>query len=803
MPRAEYEPIFEAAGREWNVDPRLLRAVAFQESGGNPTARSRAGAVGVMQIMPGTGQELGVTDLTDATQSIYGGAKYLSQMLDRYKHPELALAAYNAGPGRVDAFLKGGTLPDETLKYVPAVRGHYERLQPVADRRAAPAASVSIEDFLKETGAAPKGGPAPAQPAAKPAEATPSLVEDFLRETATPENSPAPAPQDRRQQGDPDNPVMPQRFQRRSDLGPRSSPAVETGTTVGSMADSARNIGAAAVRGYQEGSQPLPPLVTPVMEGLGVFGPAGGGTLVQGMNRQLIGPLAQLGEYALRGANGLFRGAQAGVAQAGAEIDQPQLGRDLAAIPEAFMGGGVGMPRNRLAPGMEAEAPYARLAADLERRIAEDAALRSLPQPEFLPPGVQRPPVQPPAPPVAPEFIPPPSRPAEPAPVAAESAPGKPRSVGAAASPEGAANITDRENRAYRYESEMSSVLEPQPRGEDRTIYVPGSVPTKAEYSGDPVISQQEKLLRERNPKDFDARLEANNRARLKLYDDLAGSKPQIEMQMQMRDAQAQRNLETAFKNKKDVDASPVVAVIDEILGSPRSGESEAVRAYVQPFRDRLFDAKGNLKADPERLYGIREDIAAKINKASKAADPRVANAERELIQVKEALDRIIEQGAPGYQKYLTDYREASKPIKAMELLQEFRPRMVSGKTDEILFTRFDKFMKDLIGDRSEGGISPAKSLPDETVQQLIAIHRDLKRANNIELGEARGSPTNLRGAVASAIGMPMAHAAAGAVLGPMGNAALHAGMKVVEPMLGARRLGRLTDEHLAPPPGR
>lgn len=126
------DPIYNSAAQNWNVDPNLLRSVAQQESGGaqNPDqAVSPAGAIGRMQIMPKTAQELGVTDPTDPHQAIYGAAKYLSQLLDKYKSPSLALAAYNAGPDRVDAFMSGQqSLPQETQNYVPGVTKKYQGL---------------------------------------------------------------------------------------------------------------------------------------------------------------------------------------------------------------------------------------------------------------------------------------------------------------------------------------------------------------------------------------------------------------------------------------------------------------------------------------------------------------------------------------------------------------------------------------------------------------------------------------------------------------------------------------------------
>jgi soluble lytic murein transglycosylase-like protein len=102
------------------ISPYLLEAVVWQESRWNPAARSRAGAIGLAQLMPGTARDLGV-DPNDPLENLSGGARYLRQQLNRFDgNVEKALAAYNAGPGRV---MTAGGIPSipETQAYVRAI----------------------------------------------------------------------------------------------------------------------------------------------------------------------------------------------------------------------------------------------------------------------------------------------------------------------------------------------------------------------------------------------------------------------------------------------------------------------------------------------------------------------------------------------------------------------------------------------------------------------------------------------------------------------------------------------------------
>lgn len=105
--RQELEQISDYYADQYNVPKNLARALIKQESGWNPKAKSKVGAIGMTQLMPATAKGLGVTDIWDPAQNIEGGMKYLSTQYKRFGNWESALAAYNAGPGAVADYLEG------------------------------------------------------------------------------------------------------------------------------------------------------------------------------------------------------------------------------------------------------------------------------------------------------------------------------------------------------------------------------------------------------------------------------------------------------------------------------------------------------------------------------------------------------------------------------------------------------------------------------------------------------------------------------------------------------------------------
>ena len=123
-----FDDIIDEASKLYGIPVAFIKAVIKIESNFNPTAVSSAGAMGLMQLMPGTATHMGVTDPFDPKQNIFGGTKYLRRLSDRYDGDiNLVLSGYHAGPGNVE---KAGGIPfEKTQSYVRNVYGWYLKYQ--------------------------------------------------------------------------------------------------------------------------------------------------------------------------------------------------------------------------------------------------------------------------------------------------------------------------------------------------------------------------------------------------------------------------------------------------------------------------------------------------------------------------------------------------------------------------------------------------------------------------------------------------------------------------------------------------
>jgi soluble lytic murein transglycosylase-like protein len=128
----EINNVIEQAAQKYGIDGEFIKAIVKQESSYNPDAVSKAGAIGLMQLMPTTAQSLGVKNPFDVLENIDGGTKYIKKLVDSFGgNKELALSAYNGGIGRmnkrgVDTTAEIDLMPKETQDYVSKVMKNYE-----------------------------------------------------------------------------------------------------------------------------------------------------------------------------------------------------------------------------------------------------------------------------------------------------------------------------------------------------------------------------------------------------------------------------------------------------------------------------------------------------------------------------------------------------------------------------------------------------------------------------------------------------------------------------------------------------
>lgn len=386
----------------------------------------------------------------------------------------------------------------------------------------------------------------------------------------------------------------------------------------------------------------------------------------------------------------------------------------------------------------------------------------------------------------------------------AAGAPPVPESVGAAASRDmthpGLADISTADMRANRRVAEQGEILRP-PQANDNTVYVDGSFPTLAERSGDPVLSQYENLLRERNPGEFvgeGKRLTENNKARIAEFDRNTVPDTTLNSMLRDRDARFSAASDDILPTAKPADLTPALDWVQEQLSNPRIQENDAVRGVLEDFRDRIVDDGGNLKTDPAAVWGMHDHLQ---NLLAKAKDPLNATgsekfAQSQILKMKQLIDQSMNVATDNrFQSALDRYAEDSKAINAGVLFNDFRPKL-TNMTGDLQAANFHNFVKGLAKERGDPGIDPSMDISDSGMRSMINIDNDLKRAGLIKLGSAAGSQTNLLGALAQKAGLDAAHSVVGKI--PLVGGALSVGQKY----LADRKMFADTAKHLAPPEG-
>lgn len=811
MAASSLDPVFNQAGAEWGVDPNLLRAQAMVESGGNPnTPNSSAGAQGLMQIMPATAQSLGVTDPHDPVQSIWGGAKLMSGLIDKYGNPELALAAYNAGEPAVDAALAGRrALSAETMAYVPKVGAAFQRLAPASDGATAPAAAApgtappaqrpSDADMAQMlAGAAPAPSPlqtGPASPQAAPARPSDAAMAQMLGASPAPATAasapPGPAPSG-------------------------SAPAPSTGGFIAGLGDVAGRVlhdvtdrPAEALAGLADrlgvtnalASAGLPVPTAPQVvasdaAARAAFNPSGNPLMTAG---RIGGDIAAT--IPLLATGGELLGGAGEIAAAGAGRVAPALGEAVGTGTD-FLAGTASAPGNAL---MNTAVRGSSLAANGALQGAGAGALIGDPDSSLthnmLMGGATGAAIGP----------------------ALSGLAGAARYGGNALS--GLVQPFTASGRDAIADAAIANAARGGPLAVDTTALVPGSAPTLAQATANPGIAGVERAVVAIRPNEFGERLAANNDARGNMLLGLTGTPTDIDLARAALDRQANATLPDALRFDANAvplppapgdalsasttagaaNPQPVVDLIDRILASP-DGKRDAVRTALGDVRANLVlqpaqaategtpgaalydtDTRSTvpqpgtpgapaqpetLETDPAQLYGVRKSINDDLSPLARNAKPSAQLASAQLMQVRDALDNVLEGAAPGFKSYLQAYQDAAQPINAMRYLQS---RGFTDPNGNVTLAKVNAAIQDIDKQRLLPGARDAKSVTPDTYDGLSALRDDLQRQNNSRLGLPIGSSTFQNLAVNSALsrlGAPLAWSASALnrlpVVGPL-----------------------------------
>lgn len=310
---------------------------------------------------------------------------------------------------------------------------------------------------------------------------------------------------------------------------------------------------------------------------------------------------------------------------------------------------------------------------------------------------------------------------------------------------------------------------------------VSGSSPTLAEATGNPGIATLQRTIRDLNPNPFVQQEQQNAGARLSALSGATGDASDIAASQAARDTQAQQALGKIFASPNPTDTKPVVDTIQAILDGP-SGKRPAVESTLNKLKGLIVDDSGKpTNLDAETLYNsVRKGIGDMIDSKMTTANPAGIQASRELLQVRDALDNQIEQAAPGFKQYLSDYSSSSQPIEAMQHLQGMNLTDANGN---ITLAKIQSALSGLKKSAAKPGVNAAQSVSQPQIDTLTSIRDDLLRAGNSSLGKSAGSSTAqnfatqqmVRAALPGKLGAFAAHLPSGSISGTLGGLAGYA----------------------------
>ena len=311
---------------------------------------------------------------------------------------------------------------------------------------------------------------------------------------------------------------------------------------------------------------------------------------------------------------------------------------------------------------------------------------------------------------------------------------------------------------------------------------VPGFVQTLSQITNDPGIATLERGVQAAHGGALDIRKAANQQVVNDFTANLVGAPEDIAAAQAERDAVTAPLRDAAFANKTDVDVSPIEEDINKTLAGPE-GKRTAVRKTLADVQASLHvgqDPDAPLETDPEQLYGIRKHINDLLSPVAQRDNPELQRAAGNLASIKDQLDGVIEQGAPGFKDYVAQYAGLSRPIDSMQYLQGLD---LTDQAGNVRGASVDRAIKSIRKLQRAPGANKAGSITEDTMDQLQRLHRTIQAARYTETaGKTLGSNTfqNLatNSRVGAVAGNPLIHlgmAGAGSLVGGAPGAMLGA----------------------------
>lgn len=774
---ASVDQTYEDAGKYWNVDPSVLRAVHQVEDPKNdPKIRSRAGAIGHMQFMPETARSLGI-DPTDPVQSIYGAARLLDENLKRYGNLPDALRAYNGGTDRT----KWGN--SETMAYPGKVAANY---QPNQRQQNTPA---DTDAFASTFGSSLGDSPStPAKPSSENA-----FDAMFGHEDG---ESRAPKPELSRAEkawtlvNDTVNSAgreidrtfgvgVPHLVSWATSLGhhmdnPVSEAAQKAGDWVASKEDADE-----AARKDDYGA--------PYTDAAGTMLGAG---LATGLGGRIVRPAAavldgtragRIAANALTGEgpsvtrwanNALAAGTQTGLA-GGDWKDAAALTLGLGAAGK--LGGKVLSPvTGRLSAGMRRAVDYLDPEGATVREASESApearAAAAATEPAPLSTSAQK---------------------------AEEKAQIKAISkVGAFSDPEKAAQ----------------SIMKAFTSKDGTRLYqaeTPGVFHTKSVRTQDPKMAGLENNLRDLYPDAFRTLDSANDHAYTQHLRETIGTPEQIHNLEAERSAFEEAQRSKAFENEQPVSTEELHDILAHHIEANRGNAS--VKQAIQKAKDALADVtEEDGTALPSNLWNVRKAIGYGLKQAAASENGYMRAAASRLTPFMDDLANHIDQGAPGFHDYLDGYSRRSANIDSLRFLQSrglTQPSTNAPTGESVNYTALKNLIKQI--DKNEVSVSTkgTDAVTPEQEARLRMVYRDMLAERTMrDAARSNGSNTfknamqqrqkEIRGghfgSVASTLGGLLGAQEGGLMTGGVTGAALHAGNALLGHALTNRRLTKM-----------